>query len=69
MELIEDGGISTSVKHIKIILDEETLGIILGVPAREIRSIEGYKPSSVFSEQTIKHWDIKRTGMPKKFLR
>uniref|UniRef100_M1DPJ1 Uncharacterized protein n=1 Tax=Solanum tuberosum TaxID=4113 RepID=M1DPJ1_SOLTU len=35
----------TSVKNIKIFLDEETLGFILGVPARGIRSIEGCKPS------------------------
>ncbi|KAG5581746.1 hypothetical protein H5410_052373 [Solanum commersonii] len=45
MELLENGGNRTSFKNIKIFLDEETLGIILGVPVRGIRSIEGCKPS------------------------
>ncbi|KAG5586834.1 hypothetical protein H5410_047268 [Solanum commersonii] len=65
----EDGGIRTSVKNIKIILDEETLGFILGVPARGIRSIEGCKPSSEFSKQATKRGDIKRAGLPNKFLK
>ncbi|KAH0633619.1 hypothetical protein KY284_036405 [Solanum tuberosum] len=69
MELLEDVGIRTSVKNIKIFLDEETLGFILGVPARGIRSIEGCKPSSEFSKQATKRGDIKRAGLPNKFLK
>jgi len=34
-------GVRTTVKEVEIFLDEETLGIILGVPVKEIRSIEG----------------------------
>ncbi|KAH0633562.1 hypothetical protein KY284_036348 [Solanum tuberosum] len=37
MELLDDGGIRTIVRDVKIHLDEETLGIILGVPVKGIR--------------------------------
>ncbi|KAH0667682.1 hypothetical protein KY285_028888 [Solanum tuberosum] len=69
MELLEDGGIRTTVKNVKILLDEETLGIILGVPMEGIRSIEGCHPSSGFSKQATNRGDIKRAGLPKKFLK
>ncbi|KAG5609990.1 hypothetical protein H5410_021271 [Solanum commersonii] len=46
MELLNDGGIQTTVKEVKIYLNEESLGIILVVPYEGIRSIESYKPSS-----------------------
>ncbi|KAH0644901.1 hypothetical protein KY284_032785 [Solanum tuberosum] len=49
--------------------DEETLGIILGVPTRGIWSIEGCKPSNEFLEQATKRRDIKRAEMPNKFLK
>ncbi|KAH0686209.1 hypothetical protein KY289_016976 [Solanum tuberosum] len=53
MKLPEEGGITTTVRNVKIHLDEETLGIILGVPVMGVRTIEGCKPS----------------GLPKKFLK
>ncbi|KAG5606447.1 hypothetical protein H5410_027939 [Solanum commersonii] len=39
IELLEDGGVRSSLNNIKIFLEEETLGIILGVPVRGIWSI------------------------------
>ncbi|KAG5586716.1 hypothetical protein H5410_047150, partial [Solanum commersonii] len=36
MELLDDGGIRTIVRDVKIHLDEKTLGIILGVPVKGI---------------------------------
>ncbi|KAH0714884.1 hypothetical protein KY284_007789 [Solanum tuberosum] len=69
MELLDDGGIQTTVKKVKICLNEESLGIILGVPSKGISSIEGCKPSSEFTEWATKCGDIKRAGLPKKFLR
>lgn len=45
------------------------MGIILGVPVKGIRLIEGCKPSSEFTKQATKRGDIKRAGLPKKFLR
>ncbi|KAG5568825.1 hypothetical protein H5410_064157 [Solanum commersonii] len=57
LELLEDGGITTTVKDISIHLDEVTLEIILGVPVKGIRSIEGCKPSDGFTVQATK-----RTG-------
>ncbi|KAH0748135.1 hypothetical protein KY290_027367 [Solanum tuberosum] len=53
MELLKGGGITTIVRNVQIHLDEETLGIILGVPVAGVRTIEGCKP----------------TGLPKKFLK
>ncbi|KAG5620762.1 hypothetical protein H5410_005980 [Solanum commersonii] len=41
MELLEGGGIMSTVKDVEIRLDEENLGIILGVPTKGIRMIEG----------------------------
>ncbi|KAH0665346.1 hypothetical protein KY290_027599 [Solanum tuberosum] len=69
MELLNDGGIRATVRGVKISLNEESLGIILGVPARGIRSIEGCKPSSDFVQRATKRGGIKRVGLPKKFLR
>ncbi|KAG5605957.1 hypothetical protein H5410_027449 [Solanum commersonii] len=65
----EHGGIRTTVKNVKILLEEETLGIILGVPMEGVWSIEGCQPSSGFSKQATKCGDIKRAGLPKKFLK
>ncbi|KAG5619999.1 hypothetical protein H5410_005217 [Solanum commersonii] len=45
MELLDDGGIQTTVREVKLSLSEESLGIILGVPSQGIRSIEWSKPS------------------------
>ncbi|KAG5600149.1 hypothetical protein H5410_031519 [Solanum commersonii] len=58
MDLLEDGGIKTTVKRVETLLNEETLGIILGVPVEEIRSIEGCQPSSEFSTRATKRGDI-----------
>ncbi|KAG5616006.1 hypothetical protein H5410_015830 [Solanum commersonii] len=41
MELLDDGGIRTTVKEVKIYLNEESLGIILGVLSEGIGSIKG----------------------------
>ncbi|KAG5595900.1 hypothetical protein H5410_037132 [Solanum commersonii] len=54
MELLDDGEIRTIVKDVKIHLDEETLGIILGVPMKGIWSIEGCKPSSGLTTHATK---------------
>ncbi|KAG5620802.1 hypothetical protein H5410_006020 [Solanum commersonii] len=36
MDLLEDGGVKTTVHDVEIVLDEETLGIILGVPVKGV---------------------------------
>ncbi|KAG5584665.1 hypothetical protein H5410_045099 [Solanum commersonii] len=69
MELLEDGGMLTTVKEVGIYLGEVTLGIILGVPVKGIRSIEGCKPSGGFTVQATKRREIKLTGLPKKLLK
>ncbi|KAH0633579.1 hypothetical protein KY284_036365 [Solanum tuberosum] len=69
MEVLNNGGIRTTVNDVKNFLDEETLGIILSVPMKGIRFIEGCKPSSEFTKHTTKKGDIKRAGLPKKFLK
>ncbi|KAH0644959.1 hypothetical protein KY284_032843 [Solanum tuberosum] len=69
MELLEGGGITTTVRDVEICLDEEMLGIILGVPVEGIRMIEGCKPSSDFIKLATKCGDVKRSGLPKKFLK
>ncbi|KAG5616008.1 hypothetical protein H5410_015832 [Solanum commersonii] len=69
IDLLDDGGIQTTVKEVKIYLNEESLGFILGVPSEGIRSIEGCKPSSEFAQWATKCGDIKRVGLPKKFLK
>ncbi|KAG5572141.1 hypothetical protein H5410_061907 [Solanum commersonii] len=69
MDLLEDGGIKITVKGVKILLDEETLGIILGVLVEVVRSIKGCQPSSEFSTRATKRGDVKRPGLPKKFLK
>ncbi|KAH0639108.1 hypothetical protein KY290_036402 [Solanum tuberosum] len=69
MELLSDGGITIKVRGVKISLNEEILGIILSVPVEGIRSIEGCKPFGEFSQQATQCGDIKRAGLPKKFLR
>ncbi|KAH0764666.1 hypothetical protein KY285_000537 [Solanum tuberosum] len=69
MELGEGGGITTTVRDVEICLDEEILGIILGVPVVGIRTIKGCKPSSDFTNPATKRGDVKRAGLPKKFLK
>lgn len=39
IDLLDDGSIYTSIKRVEISLNEETLGIILGVPTTGIQSI------------------------------
>ncbi|KAG5589877.1 hypothetical protein H5410_040391 [Solanum commersonii] len=68
LELLDDGSIQTTVREVKISLNEESLGIILGVPFIGIKSIEGCKPSVNFSQKATKHGDIKCVGLPKTFL-
>ncbi|KAG5605121.1 hypothetical protein H5410_026613 [Solanum commersonii] len=46
MELLKGGGITTIVRNVQICLDEETLGIILGVPMVGVRTIKGCKPTA-----------------------
>ncbi|KAG5620769.1 hypothetical protein H5410_005987 [Solanum commersonii] len=46
MELLESGGIATNVSNVETCLEEEILGIILGVPVEGIRTIEGALPST-----------------------
>ncbi|KAG5605685.1 hypothetical protein H5410_027177 [Solanum commersonii] len=53
----------TTVKEVKIFLDEETLGIILCVPVKVIQSIEGCKPSNEFTKHATKRRDIKRAAI------
>ncbi|KAH0749293.1 hypothetical protein KY290_028525 [Solanum tuberosum] len=69
MELLEDGEITTTVKDISIYLDEVTLGIILRVPVKGIRSIEGCKPSEGFTVLATKRGEVKLAGLPKKLLK
>ncbi|KAG5581988.1 hypothetical protein H5410_052615 [Solanum commersonii] len=69
MELLENGGIATIVRNIETCLDEEILGIILGVPVEGIRTIEGCKPSSDFTKLAKNRGDVKRAGLPKMFLK
>ncbi|KAG5599697.1 hypothetical protein H5410_031067, partial [Solanum commersonii] len=69
MELLNDGSIHATVRGVTISFNEEIMGIIFGVPARGIRSIEGCKPSSDFVQRATKRGDIKRVGLSKKFLR
>ncbi|KAG5631630.1 hypothetical protein H5410_003347 [Solanum commersonii] len=68
IELLNDGGIRTTVKVVKMYLNEESLGIILSVLSEGIRSVEGWKPSIEFTERATKRGDIKCAGLPKKFL-
>ncbi|KAH0717139.1 hypothetical protein KY285_013170 [Solanum tuberosum] len=69
IELLEGGGITTTVRDVEICLDEEILGIILRVSMEGIRTIEGCKPSSDFTKLATKCADVKRAGLPKKFLK
>ncbi|KAG5600433.1 hypothetical protein H5410_031803 [Solanum commersonii] len=69
MELLEGGGITTIVRNVQIHLDEETLGIIMGVPVAGVRTIEGCKPIGDFSKLATKRGDVKRAGLSKKFLK
>ncbi|KAG5604618.1 hypothetical protein H5410_026110 [Solanum commersonii] len=69
MELLESGGIATNVRNVEICLDEEILGIILGVPMEGIRTIEGCKPSNDFTKLATKGGDVKNVGLPKRFLK
>jgi len=69
MELLKSGGITTTVRDVEICLDEEILGIILGVPVKGIRTIEGCKPSSDFTKLSTKRGDVKNAGLPKGFLK
>ncbi|KAG5582671.1 hypothetical protein H5410_053298 [Solanum commersonii] len=69
MEMLEDGGITTTFKDISIYLDEITLGIILGVPVKGIKSIEGCKPSEGFAVQATKRGEVKLARLPKKLIK
>ncbi|KAG5609444.1 hypothetical protein H5410_020725 [Solanum commersonii] len=69
IELLEGGGITTIVRNVQIHLDEETLGIILGVPLAGVRTIEGCNPTGDFSKLATKRGDVKHAGLPKKFLK
>jgi len=69
MELLESGGIVTTVRNVETYLDEEILGIILGVPVEGIRTIEGCKPSSDFTKLATKRGDVKNAGLLKRFLK
>ncbi|KAG5572937.1 hypothetical protein H5410_062703 [Solanum commersonii] len=69
IKLLKGGGITTTVRNVQIHLDEETLGIILGVPVVGVRTIEGCKPTGDFSKLAIKLGNVKRAGLPKKFLK
>ncbi|KAH0644747.1 hypothetical protein KY284_032631 [Solanum tuberosum] len=69
MELLEGGGIATIVRNVETCLDEEILGIILGVLVERIRTIEGCKPSSDFTKLATKYGDVKNAGLPIKFLK
>ncbi|KAG5632170.1 hypothetical protein H5410_003887 [Solanum commersonii] len=66
MELLESGGIPTTVRNVETCLDEEILGIILGIPVEGIQTIEGCKPSSDFTKLATKRGDVKNTGLPKR---
>lgn len=69
MELHDDGGIQTTLCEVEISLNEESLGIILGVPSAGIKSIEGYKPSVNFYQRATMHGDMKCAGLSKRFLK
>ncbi|KAG5598615.1 hypothetical protein H5410_029985 [Solanum commersonii] len=69
MELLESGGIATTVRNVETCLDEEILGIILGVPMEGIRTIKGCKPSSDFTKLATKCGDVKNAGLLKRFLK
>ncbi|KAH0645534.1 hypothetical protein KY284_033418 [Solanum tuberosum] len=69
MELLEGGGIMTTVRNVETCLDEEILGIILGVYMEGIRKIKGCKPSSDFTKLATKRGDVKNAGLPIKFLK
>ncbi|KAG5572748.1 hypothetical protein H5410_062514 [Solanum commersonii] len=66
---IQGDGIATTVRNVETCLDEEILGIILGVHVEGIRTIEGCKPSSDFTKLATKRGDVKNAGLPKKFLK
>lgn len=69
MNLLEDRGIATSVKGVKISLNEETLGIIPSVPTVGVKTTEGCKPSTTFTEQASKKGEPKKAGVPKKYIK
>ncbi|KAG5590627.1 hypothetical protein H5410_041141 [Solanum commersonii] len=64
---IQGGGIPTIVRNVETCLDEEILGIILGVLVEGIQMIEGCKPSSDFTKLATKCGDVKNAGLPKSF--
>ncbi|KAG5579390.1 hypothetical protein H5410_050017 [Solanum commersonii] len=61
-------GSGQKLKRSKFISNKESLGMILSVPSEGISSIEGCKPASEFTERATMRGDIKRVGLPKKFL-
>ncbi|KAG5582200.1 hypothetical protein H5410_052827 [Solanum commersonii] len=69
IKLLEDGGITTTVKDIDILLDEETLGIILGVLVKGVRTIEGCKPSGSSPSLPPSEEKLSVQGCPKSFLK
>ncbi|KAG5604726.1 hypothetical protein H5410_026218 [Solanum commersonii] len=69
IELLDGGEIKTIVRNVEICLDEEILGIILGMPVIGTRTIEGCKPTGDFSKCATKRGDVKLAGIPNKFLK
>ncbi|KAH0632915.1 hypothetical protein KY290_036311 [Solanum tuberosum] len=69
MELLQYGGIRTRVHDVDIDLSEEVLGIILDVPCKVIRSLEGCKSSKDFVQMAKKFRDLKCSGVLKKYLK
>jgi len=69
MNFLKDGGISTVVRAVEISLSEDFLGIILGVPCKGIRSVEGCETSTEYVQWATKYRNMKCTGLPKKFLK
>lgn len=66
IELMDDGRITTIVNEIRMHQDEVTLGIILEVPIRGFRSIEGSKPFEEFTLQAKKMEKFKHQELPNK---
>ncbi|KAK6777937.1 hypothetical protein RDI58_024655 [Solanum bulbocastanum] len=66
-DLFEDGGICTTVPRVEIALNEESLGIILGVLSTGIRSVEGCKPSPEYVQRATMYGEVKFVGSHRNF--
>ena len=69
MELLEDVEIKTIGKEVEITLEEEILGIILGVPMEGIRFIQECNPFEEFTKLATKQGEVKHAEVPKKYLK